>query len=157
MEISPLVQDSVPIRKFTAEPVDENALRRVLEAARLAPTPAHAQPHHIMVINTPEGMAKLKPCVQHDFEAPVVLVLCSRTQAGDPPLGAPENTGTVDTALVGTHIIQAARRQNLRAAWMGHFDPTALRLALELPLNLRPVALFPVGHPAPDDNPLGIV
>jgi len=51
------------VRRFTAEPVKEDDLRAMLEAASLAPSSHNAQPWHFIVIRSPELRAGLKDVV----------------------------------------------------------------------------------------------
>ncbi|PIU54842.1 MAG: nitroreductase family protein, partial [Chloroflexi bacterium CG07_land_8_20_14_0_80_51_10] len=48
------------IRRFTADPVREDDLLTMLEAARLAPSSHNQQPWHFIVIRDRELIAKLK-------------------------------------------------------------------------------------------------
>ena len=52
------------IRRFEDRPVEPEKLRAVLDAARLAPSAANAQPWAFVVVRTPEGPAVLRsvPC-----------------------------------------------------------------------------------------------
>ena len=150
MEFSPLMQDRFPMRRFTMRPVDEHVLQDILEAARLAPSATGHQPHRILTLRNRASLRKLKTCIYSDFDAPLVLAICSDYK----PLGlrpsCHQRQGPVDMAIVAAQIRQAARRHGLETAWVGRFDPDAFRTVFNLPENVIPVALFPIGHPEPE-------
>ena len=41
----------------------------------------------------------------------------------------------------------------LGSCWVGSFDPKVLTEEFGLPENIFPVAIFPIGHIAPDSEP----
>ncbi len=68
------------IRKFKAEPVPEDILYELLDAARLAPSGSNAQPWRFKIIKERDIREKLvKAAYDQSFiaEAPVVLVCCA--------------------------------------------------------------------------------
>ena len=50
MELLSYIKNRASIRGFTAEPVDQEALKRILEAGRLAPSAKNRQPWRFIVI-----------------------------------------------------------------------------------------------------------
>ena len=67
------------IRKFTAEPVSEEALHELLEAARLAPTGSNAQPCRFKIVQDAETKEKIAQAANNQkflAAAPVLLVCC---------------------------------------------------------------------------------
>ncbi len=63
-------------RIFEQRPIEKTDMDKFLEAGRIAPTAANAQPQRIIVINTPEGMQKLAQCTHYTYGAPAALVVC---------------------------------------------------------------------------------
>lgn len=147
-----LTKQRYSVRKFSAEPVETERLDRILEAARNAPTAHNNQPQRIYVMQSPEAIATVDACTRGRFGAPVVLILCydaleswKRKDGYD--------SGEVDLGIVGTHIMFEAVEQGLGTCWVAMFNPTEVRLRLGLPDSIIPVAVMPVGHPAPDATP----
>lgn len=54
-----VIQDRRSIREYTAEPVSDEDLDKVLEAARLAPSGENAQPWRFIIVKDPETRKKL--------------------------------------------------------------------------------------------------
>jgi nitroreductase len=73
------IQRRRSIRRYTAEPVSEEALEALLEAARLAPSGSNAQPCRFKVVKDPELKSRIAQAANNQkflATAPVVLVCC---------------------------------------------------------------------------------
>lgn len=152
MEFSQLMQDRFPVRRFARTPVDDHVLQDILEAARLAPSATGHQPYRILALRHADSLRKLKTCTYSDFDAPLVLaVCCDQNLSAVRPL-CHQHQGPVDMAIVATHIRQTARRHGLEIAWVGRFDPDDFRTVFDLPEKVKPVALFPIGHPELEES-----
>ena len=67
------------IRKYTAEPVTEEVLREILEAAMSAPSAGNQQPWHFVIINDRKILDKIPSFHPHSQmlkEAPVAILVC---------------------------------------------------------------------------------
>ncbi len=64
------------VRKFKADKIEKEKLDLILEAGRIAPTAANFQPQRILVIDSEEGLTKLKTCTPYHFNAPLALLIC---------------------------------------------------------------------------------
>jgi nitroreductase len=102
------------IRRFRSEPVKEEILTELLEAARLAPSGCNAQPWRFKVVRDGETKRKLAQAAYDQpfiADAPVVLVCCADirgylegTVSGVEDLG---RTGAVEERIAGI-ILQKA-------------------------------------------------
>ena len=153
MEFAQLIAERYSVRKFSAEPVSESDIQAILEAARLAPTACNKQPCRVLVLQTPESMARLKHCATYTFDAPMAIAVCGVTSEAWVRPYDQDNAFVVDAAIIGSHIMLAVHNLGLGSTWVGHFDPSAFRNLFKLPPNVTPVAIFPIGHPAPDARP----
>lgn len=153
MEYGRLIKERYSVRKFSPQAVEESKLAAILEAARVAPTAANKQPYRILVIRNAEGMEKLRACTPYTFDAPMALAVCCNTdEAWVRPFDS-YNAGVIDASIVGTQIMLAVHDIGLGSTWVGHFDPVAFRRNFNLPANIEPVALFPIGYLAPTAKP----
>ncbi len=66
------------IRKFKPDPVPDELIKELLEAARLAPSGSNLQPWRFVVVKSAEAREKLKQATPLTFvpKAPVVLACC---------------------------------------------------------------------------------
>lgn len=153
MEYSRLIKERYSVRKFSASPVEESAVAKILEAARVAPTAVNKQPWRILVIRDASGMAKLKDCTPYTFDAPMALIVCCATEEAWVRPYDGYNAGVIDASIVGAQVMLAVHDLGLGSTWVGHFDPAAARRLFNIPDSLEPVAIFPIGHPAPEAKP----
>ena len=153
MEFEKLVRERYSVRKFNEQPVSEADLGAILEAARLAPSAVNKQPFRLLALKTPESMAKLAECTKYTFGAPLAIIVCARADEAWVRPFDQDNAAVVDATIAATHIMLAAHDRGLGSTWVGHFDPAAVRAKFNIPAELTPVAVFPIGHPAPDAAP----
>lgn len=70
------------VRKYTEDPVPEQSIREMLEAARQAPSGTNSQPWRFVVIRSEEKRRQLrKGTVQFIANAPVVIACCIDVRA----------------------------------------------------------------------------
>lgn len=83
MDYLEVIQSRRSIRKFKADPVPEDTVRKLLEAASLAPSGTNLQPTRFIVIRSEEARAELRECTPLPFvaAAPVIIACLIDTQA----------------------------------------------------------------------------
>ena len=153
------------IRKFKNKPVEEEKLRAVLDAVRLAPSWANLQCWRFVVVKNPETRAKISnlsyveaffapkgykanPAKKALAEAPVLIVACADPeQSGD--LGE-QHYYLADMGVASQNLMLAAHDQGLGTVFVGVFDEEKVRDLLGVPANIRIVGLFPLGYPEGD-------
>jgi nitroreductase len=154
MEFAELIRTRYSVRAYKPDPIDDDVLNQVLEAARLAPTAANRQPLQLIVIPTAGREAELRRIYNRDWFVQAPLVICA---CGIPAQGWVRNDGKnytdVDVALVMDHLILAATELGLGTCWVGAFDPTAARQVLALPEGVEPIVFTPLGYPADRPKP----
>lgn len=147
-----LASDRYSVRSFSSAPVPDDVLNRILSAGRLAPTAMNRQPQRIYVIRSSEAMAKLvasKPC----YNAPVVLMVCGDTSAACGRPKVDHNLAEMDCSIVATHMMLACADEGLGSCWICAFRPDEVARIFNLPENVVPFMLLPIGYPAPDAAP----
>src|SRR4030065_1884958 len=76
MNFQALIRARYSVRAYKPDPVDEDKLACILEAARLAPTAANRQPVRVMVIPTKRREKELARVYSREWFAQAPLVLC---------------------------------------------------------------------------------
>jgi nitroreductase len=154
MEFAELIRTRYSVRAYKPDPIDDDVLNQVLEAARLAPTAANRQPLQLIVIPTAGREAELRRIYNRDWFVQAPLVICA---CGIPAQGWVRSDGKnytdVDVAIVMDHLILAATELGLGTCWVGAFDPTAARQVLALPEGVEPIVFTPLGYPADRPKP----
>jgi nitroreductase len=149
MEFSELIKTRYSVRAYKPDPVEDEKLQKVLEAARLAPTAVNRQPFQLIVIHTKGREEELNRIYGRDWfvQPPLVIAIC-----GVPDLAWSRRDGmnyyTVDVTIAMDHLILAATDLGLGTCWIGAFDPDAAREVLGLPDTVEPIAFTPLGYPA---------
>ncbi|MFA9496171.1 MAG: nitroreductase family protein, partial [Candidatus Bathyarchaeota archaeon] len=114
------------IRKYTSEPVTDEDIKKLLEAAMAAPTGGNRKPWHFIIIKERETLDRL--AVRHPYgkmltEAPLCIAVC-----GDPSLTPlPRNFIPQDCSAATMNILHATVALGLSAVWIGlaldeHYD-----------------------------------
>jgi nitroreductase len=134
------------IRKYKPNPVPEDKLQYVLEAARTAPSWANRQCWRYIVV---KDEALRRKITQRDWaaEAPIIIVACADPDLSGNKFGQPYYMLDVGSSV--DHLMLAAAEQGLGTCWIGgQFDEKTVKEALGVPDQIRVVALTPLGYPA---------
>lgn len=149
MEFDELILKRYSVRAYRNDPIEEQKLHKVLEAARLAPTAANQQPIQVIVIHTVGRQEELKRIYRREWftQAPLIICVCGiASQAWVRHDGA--CYVQVDAAIVMDYMILQATDLGLGTCWIGAFDPQAAREILGLPEGVEPLLFTPLGYPA---------
>lgn len=149
MDFQELIKKRYSVRAYKSDPVEEEKLQQVLDAARLAPTAANRQPFQFIVIHTAGREAELRRIYRAEWfcKAPMVICACSVPSQAWSRMDD-KNYGEVDVTIAMDHLILAATELGLGTCWIAAFDPEATREILGLPKEVEPVVFTPLGYPA---------
>lgn len=153
MEFHEVVRTRRSIRAFRPYPIPEEALNRVLEAARIAPSGSNRQPWKFIVVRDEELRKRLAAaCRNQGFvaEAPVVVVACGYDIGYDRGGYMGDMSVLVDVSIAFTHLILAARAEGLGTCWIGAFNNDEVKDVLDIPEDVNVVAVTPLGYPRDD-------
>lgn len=170
-----VIQARRDIRKFSAEPVPEPVLMRVLEAAHRAPSVGFMQPWNFILIRSrptreriresfektnAAELKKLSADERHDLytrlklegilESPLnIAVTCDESRGGTFVLGrAPmPETSLYSACLAIENMWLAARAEGVGVGWVSILEPVRVSEILGLPPPVRLVAYLCVGYP----------
>lgn len=151
MDVLEAIRTRRSVRDFTSQPVSDKEIKKLLEAARQAPSAGNIQPWEFIVVRDPDVKHDLcKAALDQKFiqQAPVVIVVCAN------PAKSAQGYGSrginlyclQDTAAATQNILLAAHSLGLSACWVGAFKEEIARKVLKIPEPVRPVAIIPVGH-----------
>jgi nitroreductase len=148
MDFRELARARYSCRGYRDDPVEEEKLATVLEAARMAPTASNRQAFRLYVIPTAGRQEELRAIYGRDWFARAPLVIGI---AGHPAKSWVRKDGRnyvdVDCAIVMDHLILQAADLGLGTCWIAAFDPPAARRLLDLPPDWEPIAFTPLGYP----------
>ena len=149
MDFLDLVKSRYSVRAYKNEPVEEEKLKKIFEAARYAPTAVNYQPFKLIVIKTEGSEDELKKVYQAKWFSDAPLVICVCAIPGEAWIRKDgKNFADVDATIVMDHIILEATNLGLGTCWVGAFDVKAAKEFLNLPEGVEPLVFTPVGYPA---------
>ena len=158
MEVLETIRARRSIRKYKSDPVEEEKLQTVLEAARFAPSWANTQCWEFIVVRNSQTKEKLaetliprNPATEAVKTAPIVLVACARLGISGFKFGTPlTDKGDFfmfDTALALQNLTLAAHALGLGTVHVGAFDAKKAAEVLGVPNDVCVVELMPLGYP----------
>ena len=155
MEYSELIAERYSVRAYRPDPVEDDKLQAVLEAARLAPTAANRQPFQLVVIHTAGREEELRKVYHRPWfvQAPLVIAVCAISSQAWVRESDRFNARFIDAAIVADHLILAAANLGLGTCWIANFNTEAARSVLRLPDGAEPVIFTPLGYPADQLGP----
>ena len=155
---------------FTSEPIPNETLRRLYDLMKWGPTSANCSPARIIFVASPDGKAKLLPCMsagnyEKTKQAPVTAIigmdmafydklpqLFPHTDARPWFAGKPEviaATAFRNSSLQGGYFIMAARALGLDCGPMSGFDAAKLDAAFFAGTSVTANFVCNLGHGDP--------
>lgn len=144
------------VRHFTGAAVSKEALETLLRAGMAAPSAVNKQPWAFVAVTLRETMDQLAeglPYARMLAQAGAAIVVC----------GIPEkaNNGMLEYAVIDCsaateNILLAAEAMGLGAVWTAVYPRPEreawVRHVLDLPGNVLPLCVIPIGHPTGVDQ-----
>ncbi len=158
------------VRNYTDQPVDAEAIDRILEAGIRAPSAGFSQGQHFVVVtdvgtrSTIAEAADEAEYVARGFDpwiskAPVHIVVCADRQSYIDRYGESDKAGTddwtvpywwVDAGASLMAVLLAAVDEELAAGFLGGHSFENLHGVLGIPRDVLIAGVVTIGHPAPD-------
>ena len=136
------------VRKYLNKKVEEDKLSAVLEAGRLAPSASNRQEWRFIIVRDQVSKKKLAEAANNQSfiaEASIVIAACAETD--EHVMSCGQACYPIDVAIALDHITLAAVELGLGTCWIGAFDEKKVKQILEIPSEVRVVALMPLGYP----------
>jgi nitroreductase len=132
------------IRKYKDQPIPDEDLTSILEAARQAPSARNRQPWHMVAVLDKGQRRKLAAlCLGQLWlgKAGMLLVGVARPKVS-------ENWCVIDTTIALENVVLAAQELGYGTCWIGAFHQGGVKAFLSIPDEERVVAILAVGVPA---------
>lgn len=174
MEFKEAVRKRRMVRNFTAEPVAPETVTRILDLARRGPSAGFTQGQSFVVVTSSQLKEKIaalcheKSYVKAGYDpfistAPVLIIPCTseaayhrryqepnKVRADGSEIEWPVPYWFMDVGCAVMLVLLAAVDEGLAAGFAGAHDLDALRALLNMPAEVTPVGVIPIGHPAAD-------
>lgn len=143
MEVLEAITKRRSIRAYKNQPVPEDALAKVLESARIAPSAGNRQEYKFVVVKGEAARkALVAACNNQAFvgDAGVVIVGCATNPQ--------KRYAWVDVAIAMDHMTLTAASLALGTCWIGAFSEEKVKELLGIPEGVTVVCVMPLGVPA---------
>lgn len=154
MDIYEAIRTRKSVRAYRDEPVAEEVLDRIFDAARLAPSARNAQEWRFVVVRdrtVRERIATEAAGQAFLAQAAAVIACCAETDGRLMRCGQPAYP--IDVAIAMDHLSLAAAAEGLGTCWIGSFDEALVKRILAIPSPVRVVQLMALGVPV-DPSPV---
>lgn len=154
MRFIDLVKTRYSVRNYLNKPVEREKLEQILEAARLAPSAVNYQPWVFYVLRSgSEKYEKIGASYHREWfkQAPVYIVACADKNQSWKRKADGKDHADIDVSIAIDHMTLQIVELGLGTCWVCNFDTDKCREAVDMPDNLEPVALLPIGYPADND------
>ena len=149
-DIFTCMRDSHSVRHFTKEPIPDEIVTQLLQAANWAPSAGNLQPWYLYVVKDEkikQEVAKVcynQPQVE---EAAVLIVVLADPAKSNEQYGerGAQLYCLQDSAAAVQNMLLAAEALGIGACWVGAFDEVKLQRIVEAAPRLRAVAVVCIG------------
>lgn len=148
MEFDKVIKERTATRKFQTKKVEEEQLNKILEAGRIAPTAKNIQPQRIYVIQSEEGLEKIRKASPCTYNAQTILLVCSNKEEAFHK--QEYSTYEMDACIVATHMMLEATNVGVDNIWVEMFDKDMIKKEFELSDEIVPICLIPLGYRTED-------
>jgi len=149
MNVMEAIEKRRSIRVYQDKPIPQDKLRKVLEAARLAPSARNAEDYQLVIV----ADEKIKKTIASEATtesfiaaASVIVVAVALNPEYVMPGGVPAHP--VDIAIAVDHVTLVAVEEGLGSCWIGAFDQGRIKEILGIPDKYEVVVLLSLGYPA---------
>lgn len=144
------------VRHFTGEAVSKLDLEILVRAGMAAPTAVNKQPWAFVIVTDKsrlEALGQGLPYAKMLDQAGAAIVVCAIPKKA---FDGSKEYAVIDSSLASQNILLAAEARGLGAVWTAAYpdaDREAhVRKTLNLPADVIPLNVIPVGHPTGQDK-----
>jgi nitroreductase len=152
MDIFEAIKGRRSIRQFTDEPIGKDALEKLLDAARWAPTASNQQRWRFVVVTSPSVKDLVRKFAPGIFAMPAAfIVICVKKALDANPLA--EVTYLADCAIAAQNIMLAAYGMGIGTCVVLSYAKAAIAEILNIPEGVEPLLVLTLGYPAEAPEP----
>ena len=151
MDFLQLAKKRYSVREYQDKEVEEEKLRKILEAGRVAPTATNGQPQRLIVVQEDEGLEKIEKGSKI-YGAPLAIIVCAdHDQTWKRPFDNMD-TADIDASIVTDHMMLQATELGLGSLWICYFDPEVIKEEFNIPENVEPINILTIGYAAGEEK-----
>ncbi|MDG5800358.1 nitroreductase family protein [Marinilabiliaceae bacterium ANBcel2] len=137
------------VRKFSDKKISDSLIKKIIEAARIAPSAVNYQPWKFIIAQSNESLNKVYESYPREWfkNAKQIIIACINHDESWKRGADNKDHGDIDIAIAVDHITIMAASEGLGSCWVCNFDPQKIKESFNLPQNLEPAVLLPIGYP----------
>ena len=141
MEVYEAIRSRVAIKEFRPDPIPQTVIRRILLAARWAPSQRNRQPWHFIVVddkNTLTELGTLASSGTYIAEAPLAIAVAMEEGARNIHL---------DSGRVIENMLLTAWADGVGTSYVGQIERDKAKKLLQIPAGMDLITIMPYGYP----------
>jgi nitroreductase len=144
------------IRSYTAEPVADDLLRRIVAAARWASNASNRHIHKFLITRDLAKIALVRAFSPGLLAEPpaLIVILTDQEAVKREKLQQGDNANDIDVGTAAQNMMNMAQALGLGTCPVTSFSKSGVAGVLGLPPSLTPELILLVGHPRPVDRQL---
>ena len=153
MNVTDAIKQRRVIHNFRSDPIPDDVLYKIIEAARWAPSPFNTQPWEFIIIRNKDTLEKLAQCSPTSkCDAPMAIAVVILPITAKYPfhqqVAEPEHAG----AMAVQNIMLAAWELGVGTAW-ATIKKDKVKQILNIPEEFDVLTIIPMGYPM-DEPPM---
>jgi len=152
-----VIHNRKSVRHFKAGEVSSENIEILLKAGMAAPSAVNSQPWEFIVLKNRKVLDEIADKLPYSkmlFQATAAIVVCAVKKQAHHQL---EEFAIIDASLVSENILLAAESLGLGAIWTAAYPyedrQNIVRKALNIPDDIIPLNVIPIGFPTGEDIP----
>lgn len=148
MDVAQAIRSRYSCRDYTDKRIEQDKLRAILEAARLAPSAKNLQDWRFVVVTDRQTKKRLAAAANNQTfleTAGAIVVACT---VSDHVMRCGQAVGPIDVAIALEHMCLQATELGLATCWIGSFYPDKVKQVAGIPESVMIVELLALGYPA---------
>jgi len=156
MQVFDIIRKRRSVRSYTDEAVEEDKLKRLVEAAIWAPSASNIHAWNIVVVQQKKDIEQLQavsPGVLGNLTALMILCADKKKAYGRGGEVGRDILSIMDIAIAAQNICLEATELGLGSCIIRSFNQNAVAELLDLPDDIMPELLVSLGYPRNTPNP----
>jgi nitroreductase len=152
-----VIHNRKSVRNYTGESITPGQLEILLKAAMAAPSAVNCQPWEFIVVTdrkTLDNLADTLPYAKMLFKASAAIIVCGIPSKAHKQMA---EYAVIDSTLASENLLLAAEALGLGAIWTAAYPyPDRMKSVssiLNIPSDVIPLNVIPIGHPTGEDVP----
>ncbi len=149
MDLIPAIAERSSIMNFSSKAIEQDKVKRILDAGRRAPSAKNRQPWRFIVIQEEALRKKMEDACfgqEHVGQAPTIVAACTTNIDYTMPNG--QLSYPIDLAFAVAFMMIQAQAEDVGSCVITTFNETDVKETLSVPFSMRVVMLLLLGYAA---------